>query len=197
MSIVAAEPRYTAEDLLTLPDRDRYELVDGRLVERKSSMLSSYVAGVITELLHVFCRTHPLGYVFPEGTSFQCFSWDARRVRKPDTAFLRRDRLTVEQLMQEGHCPVVPDLAVEVISPNDLAYEVDQKANEWLRAGVSLLWVVNPHSRFVRVRRADGSETRFDANDELTGEDVLPGFRCRVAELFELPGGTPAPAANP
>ena len=84
MITVASEKRYTPEDLLSMPDGDHYELVDGRLVERKMSLWSSYVAGVIFRMLDLFCRENRLGWVLPEGTSYQCFPALPSRVRRAD-----------------------------------------------------------------------------------------------------------------
>lgn len=186
MITVASEKRYTPEDLLTMPDGEHYELVDGRLVERKMSIWSSYVAGVIFHLLHSFCHEHRLGWVFPEGTSFQCFPAQPSKVRKPDVSFIRLQRLSLAQATTEGHCPIAPDLAVEVISPNDTAYETDEKVREFLDAGVPLVWVVNPEQRTVEIHRASGTGTILRENDEINGEDVVLGFRCRVGD-FTLP----------
>jgi Uma2 family endonuclease len=178
---------YTPEDLLTMPDGHLYELAGGNLVERKMSMLSSYIAGVIFSLLFAFCRPKKLGWVLPEGTTYQCFQDDPDKVRKPDVSFIRLERLTAEQASAKGHARLAPDLAVEVVSPNDLYYEVDAKAQEWLLSGVSLVWVVNPRTRSLTVLRADGSSAILHEQDELTGESVIPGFRCQVRELFLLP----------
>jgi Uma2 family endonuclease len=186
MIIVAGEKRYTPEDLLTMPDGKLYELVDGRLVERKKSIWSSYVAGVMFDLLNSFCRENRLGWVFPEGTSFQCFPALPNRVRKPDVSFIRFQRLSLLQATTEGHCPVAPDLAIEVVSPNDTAYEIDEKVREFLDAGVPLVWVVNPEQRTVEIDRASGPGAILRENDEISGEDVIPGFRCRVGD-FTLP----------
>ena len=186
MITVAGEKRYTPEDLLTMPDGKLYELVDGRLVERKMSIWSSYVAGVIFDLLNSFCRENRLGWVFPEGTSFQCFPALPGRVRKPDVSFIRFQRLALAQATTEGHCPVAPDLAIEVISPNDTAYEIDDKVREFLDAGGPLVWVVNPEQRTVEIHRASGPGAILRENDEISGEDVIPRFRCRVGD-FTLP----------
>jgi Uma2 family endonuclease len=89
--------------------------------------------------------------------------------------------------MEAGHLPIHPDLAVEVTSPGDSVYEVDQKIQEYLAAGVSLVWEVNPELRTILIHRQDGTVTRLGENDEITGENVLPGFRCRVGDFFRLP----------
>lgn len=186
MITVATEKRYTPQDLLTMPDGKFYELVDGRLVEHKMSFWSSYVAGVISHLLNSYCREHRLGWVLPEGTSFQCFPALPGRVRKADVSFIRLQRVSLAQATTEGHCPVAPDLAVEVISPNDTAYEIDEKVREFLDAGVPLVWVVNPEQRTVKIHRASGPGAILRENDEISGEDVISGFRCRVGD-FTLP----------
>lgn len=107
-------------------------------------------------------------------------------MRRADASFIHKDRLPLIEELQ-GHCPVAPDIAAEVVSPNDLYYEVEEKVEEYLDAGVKLVWVVNPPTRTVRVHRADGTVTDLGEEDELSGEDVLPGFRCRVRDLFEDP----------
>jgi Uma2 family endonuclease len=179
-----------------MPDGDRYELVDGHLVERKMSAWSSYVAGQLHYRLQSHCEHHGGGWVFPEGTSYQCFPRHPARVRGPDGSFIRAERLSAAQATEEGHLPVAPDLAVEVLSPNDLVYEVEAKVREYREAGVRLVWVVNPDARSVTVHRARGRGTVLWEDDELDGEDVLPGFRCRVGDLFQLPPGVEQPAGS-
>src|SRR5205814_10386571 len=106
-----------------------------------------------------------------------------RKMRKPDGSSIGQERLP-EGPSSEGYLYIPPDLAVEVISPNDSAYEVDAKVVEYLNAGVPLVWVINPEARTVRIHRHDGSASWLREKDELSGEDVLPGFRCRVADIF-------------
>ncbi|SRR5579871_676714 len=189
MITVASEKRYTPEDLLSMPDGDHYELVDGRLVERKMSLWSSYVAGVIFRMLDLFCRENRLGWVLPEGTSYQCFPALPSRVRRADVSFIRSQRYSLAQATTDGHCPIAPDLAVEVISPNDTAYEIDEKVREFLDVGVPLVWVVNPEQRTVEIHRPNGPGTILRENEEINGEDVIPGFRSRVGDFMEPPPG--------
>jgi Uma2 family endonuclease len=172
-----------------MPDGDRFELVDGQLVERNMSAWSSYVAGELHGRLRDFSKTGQVGWVFPEGTSYRCFPDDADKVRKADVSFVRFDRLTVQQAMADGHLTLAPDWVAEVLSPNDLAYQVEQKVQDYLTAGVRLVWVIHPPTRTVHVHRREGTGTILRENDELDGEDVLPGFRCRVGDLFQPPTG--------
>ena len=189
----AADPppaRLTADEFYQMGSDGRgYELVNGELVERAVSHLSSFVAGRVCTRLSLFVEPRRLGWVAPEGTAFRCFPDDRDRVRKADTAFHRIDRLTAEQAGREGFCTVVPDLVVEVVSPNDLAKGVDGKRVEWLAAGAKLVWVVVPETRTVHAYAADGTSRVFNPGDELTAAPVLPDFRVPVADLFALPAG--------
>jgi Uma2 family endonuclease len=182
MNAIATKTTYTPEDLLAMPDEKNYELVDGHLVERKMSTLSSWVAGELHFQIRSYCRTNPLGWVLPEGTGYQCFP-TPNKVRKPDVSFVRQERLPANASM-EGYLTIAPELAVEVISPHDLASEIDQKVVEYLGAGVLLIWVISPAVRTVRVHRADGTLSWLQEDDEISGEDILPGFRCRVGAIF-------------
>ena len=193
MNAVATKTTYTPEELLALPDEKNYELVDGHLVERNMSTLSSWVAGELFFQIRSHCQTNACGWSFPEGTGYQCFPDAPAKVRKPDVSFIRSERLPAN-VWTEGYSSIPPDLAVEVISPNDLAWQVDQKVAEWLGAGVPLVWVVHPEARAVRVHRGDGRVSWLDAENEISGEEIVPGFHCRVASI--LPPGTHAVAVT-
>lgn len=80
---------------------------------------------------------------------------------------------------------------MEVVSPHDYYDDVEVKVQEYLGAGVKLVWVVSPGSQTVRVHRQDGSVSDLDEVDELSGENVIPGFTCRVAEIFQPPPSRP------
>ena len=191
MSTVLAEPvlqqpRVTPQDLLERDDAVRFELVNGRLVERNVSTESSVVAVRISRLLDVYVDANQLGVVAGSDCSFQCFYdvlLDRDRIRKPDVSFIAAGRLTEEQY-RAGHTPIAPDLAVEVVSPNDNDAELDEKIEDYLAAGVHLIWVVRPRTKTVTTYHQDGSSQRLRATDKLSGEGVVPGFECLVADLF-------------
>jgi|AP95_1055475.scaffolds.fasta_scaffold177033_1 Uma2 family endonuclease len=187
MSTADVQTRHTAEDLLTMPDAVSYELVDGELLERNMGAVSSWVAAQLIELLNAHVRQQRAGWVLSTDGSYQCFGDDQDRVRKPDVSFICRGRLPDEALPQ-GHVQLAPDLAVEVVSPNDRYLEVQAKVAEYLAAGVRLVWVIDPDNRTVIVR-ALGADQPMELHDgdELTGSDVLPEFRCPVAGLFQSP----------
>lgn len=174
---------YTPEDLLELPDGKYFELVGGELVETAMSLESAWVASQVTERLNAVVRGGDGGVVMTDSASYQCFPDAPSKVRRPDVSYIRRGRLAPAQF-QFGHCTIHPDLAVEVVSPNDLYYEVEIKVDEYLSAGVSLVWVINPGLRYVRVFTPDGGIRQLEGDDELTGGDIIPDFCVCVSDLF-------------
>lgn len=183
--------KLTADDLLAMPDQGKgFELVGGKLKELNVSYLSSFVAGRIFARLSDHVEQKNLGWLSPEGTSYRCVPDEPDKVRRADTAFHRLERLTVTQAKREGHCTVVPDLVVEVVSPNDLSYDVNEKCIEWLDAGARMVWLIHPVQQTIHAYRTDGSVVLFTRTDALTGEPVLPDFRVPVADLFRLPATT-------
>lgn len=189
----------TPEELLAMPDGGHYELIDGELRERNVSALSNLVAAEVNRRVGNHCQAYSLGWSFAAEHGYQCFPWKPGKVRRADFTFIRRERYSLEQLSEDGFTRIPPDLAVEVVSPNDYVYELENKVEEYIRAGVKLVWVVNPVTHIVDVLRGDGSVSRLRAGDELSGEDVLPGFRCRVDDLFPKPSdaGTDPAAVSP
>jgi Uma2 family endonuclease len=185
MITAAVGQPYTPEDLLRLGEDKLYELVDGQLVEKHMSSESSWIASRLGRSLDLHTDQQQLGWVWVENT-FQCFADAPNKVRRPDVAFVRAGRLP-DNRPSRGHERVMPDLGVEVVSPNDTAEEVEGRVDEFLRGGVRLFWVIYPQTRTVHVFRTDGSAQRLREGDELKGEDVVPGFSCVVRDLFPRP----------
>ena len=183
MSVALEKSTFTPEQFLAMADGKDFELVNGELQERAMSFLSSCVAVKLISRLNQHVEKEKLGWVCESENGYQCFVDSPKTVRKPDVSFIRADRLSADEI-GDGWCQLVPDLIVEVISPNDLMYEVETKIEQYLAAGVPLIWVVVPPTRSVRVIRGDGSSALLRAGDELSGEGVVPGFRCSVADLF-------------
>ena len=177
-----AEP-ITSEDLLAMPNEVDYELVNGELVERHMGAESSWIASNLIVLIALFYRGRVPGHLFTTDCGYQCYSDDPDKVRKPDVSFVRRGRFPSGRI-PKGYIRIPPDLAVEVVSPNDLADDVEFKVEEYLNAGVPLVWVISPKTETVTVHRADGSVTKLHDTDELSGENLLSGFRCKVSDLF-------------
>ena len=174
----------TAEQLLRMPDDGyRYELVAGKLKRRNLAGWSEgAAAGELLALLGMYVIETNLGRVLGAGTGF-LLARDPDTVRAPDVAFLGKDRLQGED-PGEGFWPGAPDLAVEVLSPGDTTGEVDEKVGAWLDAGAGMVWVVNPKWRAVTVYRSATEIRTLTEDDVLGGEDVVPGFHCRVGDIF-------------
>lgn len=185
MSGAETQTKMTPDDLLALPDGKGFELVDGQLVEKPMGWIASRIAVRIAHLIELLCEKERLGWVFESECGYRCFPDDPNKVRKPDVSFIRADRLPDEH-DPDGWLQVPPDLAVEVISPRDLVSDTNRKVQEYLDAGVRLVWVVDPGTRTAVVHRADGSVAKLRETDELDGEDVLPGFRHRVGEICNV-----------
>ncbi len=171
------------EDLLRMPDGDRYELIDGIPREKPMGAKSEEIGGLVVTQLNNFIRPKKLGRAYPSQTGFQCFPAKPKQVRMPDASFVSAGRLPDDR-SPEGYIKVAPDIAVEVVSPNEEYEEVEAKVAEYRSAGVKLIWVISPKSKTVLVRRLDGTCAEVGEAGTLSGEDVLPGFACAVAELF-------------
>ena len=184
MTLATTVTHYTPEDLLALPEYGRFELIDGQLVERKVGAKSSLAATNLLIRFGSFVRSNNLGLVFQADCGYQIFAEESGRVRFADGSFIRRGQFPEGQVPQ-GHCRVTPDLVIEAVSPNDTAYEVEDKIAQWLGAGVRLVWMLYPETQRVQVHRADGTVTKLRSEEQLLGEDVIPGFQCQAAEIFQ------------
>lgn len=176
-------PMMTADELLhlQLPDK-RTELVRGRLIVREPA---GWVHGVVAMKLGIELGTHVkrtgAGLVLAAETGFKLES-DPDTVRAPDVAFVAQERIPAGS--PRGFPSLAPDLAVEVLSPDDRPGEVLAKVGDWLSAGTKLVWVVDPTRRMARVYRSDGSEAITPADGTLDGEDLLPGFSCSLGSIL-------------
>ena len=182
--MAVTEKLMTASDLLNVPnDGFRYELVRGEL--RRMAPAGHGHGGItinITVPLGAYVKQQNLGRVYAAETGF-VLSNEPDTVRAPDISFVRQER--VLDLNLEGYFPGTPDLVIEVISPNDVYAEVEEKVAEWLSAGTELVIVVNPRQRTVRVHHTLTDITVLTENDVLDGGAVVPGWQLPVKEIFE------------
>ena len=187
MSVTGQEKRLmTAEELWELPEAPgkRFELVRGELVEVPGAGYPhAELVMALLLLLHPFVAGRGLGRVFGDGLGY-IIKRGPDLVRIPDVSFISRERIPEEGI--QGFVPFAPDLAVEIVSPGDRAEDVHEKAREYLAGGVQLVWVLWPRSRSISVHEPGGVTRELGPDDELDGGAVLPGFRVRVAELFEV-----------
>ena len=184
-----ANPPFTIDEFERLPGHERYELVDGELVERKMSWESSHVAMRAGRILATFVDARRLGFVSGADNGMQLVPGDRTTLRYADVSFTERSRVPGGRPSELGHQQGPPDLAVEVVSPNDLASEVAGKVELYLSSGVRLVWVIYPDRRIVHVYRPGGPDSRLSGDDILDGEDVVPGFRVPITDLWAEPLG--------
>ena len=174
----------TADELLAMPDDGfRYELVRGELIKMSpASHLHSGCAMLIGASLVARAETNRLGRVYGADAGFLLAF---NHVRAPDAAFVRAERADAARNVP-GYFPGPPDLAVEVISPSDRLTEVNAKVDEWLAAGTLAVVVVNPRNLTVRIHRSPTDVVILNADDVLEVQDVVPGWRMAVADIFRL-----------
>ncbi len=176
---------YTLEEFMALPDDgNRYELVKGELVEMSQpGDRHGRVSGQIYGYIWQYLRENKVGRVWAATGFIIDPNPPKPTVRAPDVAFVVASRVPE---VRQGAIAVIPDLAVEVVSPNDLWSEVEDKIAEYLQAGVALIWVIPPRSNLVQVYRPNNPvPVTLGSESELEGEDIIPGFKLKVSQIFE------------
>ena len=174
----------TADEFFRLySHRDgKFELVEGEVVEMAPvNEEHGEIAGNVTTAFNVYSRQRgagragvEIGYRLGAGPD---------TVRGPDVSFALGPRRPAEA-RRSGFVPGAPDIAVEVVSPNDSAAELERKIGEYLAAGSLRVWAIYPASRSVTVRRPDGSAVSYSGDDVVEDEELLPGFSLPLAEIF-------------
>jgi len=134
-------------------------------------------------MLWHFVTTRKLGLVFGAETGF-IIRRDPDTVRAADTEFVSNERLKKHGRPSRGFYPVAPDLAVEVLSPDERRDDIDAKFEEWFSGGARMVWYVNPWRKTVTVYRSLRDIRILTERDSLDGEDVVPGFSWPVADIF-------------
>ena len=178
--------KLTAADLLAMPDGKNYELIDGHLEAKNVSYESSRIATRLATFLTLHCDKFKLGPVLGSDVGYQCSAHDSQKIRRADVSFFSLQRLPPDK-PDMGFIPFPPDLAVEVVSPNDLVREVNNKVHDYLEAGVRLVWVIDPTTGQVLVYNSTGGKI-LSSQDELSGEVVIPEVRLKISELLRKPG---------
>ena len=172
----------TAAELLAMPEDDcRYELVRGELITLPiEGGLHGSVASRFNRRLGAFAEARDLGETFTR-TGF-ILATDPDTVRGPDVSFVSNARLSGDA--SDGYFTIAPDLAVEVVSPNDNHSDMADKTAEYLAAGARLVVVVDPLARTITKHHARGGITRLGESDTLALDDIMPGFECAAADIF-------------
>jgi len=194
MSTVPAMPPIPAESMTPvppptaiapiIPDDMLYEVVDGQVVEKKMSARETEIASILVGMLTPYLRTNRLGKVVGEMLFRINPENDLRR--RPDVAFVSHARWPFNRRVP--NVPVwdmVPDLAIEVVSPSNSASTILRKVHDYFKAGVARVWVVYPEQAEVYIYSTPQQVQVVGIGQELDGGDLLPGFRLPVAVLFE------------
>ncbi len=173
----------TEKDVLTVDDREGRlcELVDGVLVEKTVGYRESLLACALIAALEDFVTKRSLGLVSGEAGFLRLFPG---LVRIPDVAFVSWNRLPGQEVPTEPIPDLAPDLVVEILSRGNTAQEMARKREEYFRAGVPLLWIVDPETRTVSVYTSPSESTVLDETQALDGGQALPGFTLPLKKLF-------------
>jgi len=179
-----AESITTADQLFHASDLGRCELLRGELIMMSpAGSKHGMIALRIGRLLSNFVEPRGLGIILVAETGFRVGS-NPDTVLAPDAAFIARERLG--ENLPDGYFPGAPDLAVEVLLPNDRAGEVFHKVQDWLGAGSAAVWVVDPKTQTVTIYGADRRAAMLTSSEAIPGGDLLPGFSASVAEIFAM-----------
>jgi Uma2 family endonuclease len=173
----------TERDLVALCERNNrlYELVDGTLVEKAMGFDEALLGYFLSLALGDYIKTHDLGKPVGDGAMMRLFPG---LVRIPDAAFISWERYPKKK-RRRGEIPTLaPDLVVEVLSKDNTRKEMARKLREYFKAGVRLVWYVDPSKRTVRVYTAVNRSTLLDESQHLDGGDVLPGFSLSIRDWF-------------
>ena len=176
----------TADDLGKPPLKgQRCELIEGELqMMSPAGWQHGEIVNLIHALLSPFIKENRLGKAFGAETGF-LLTKNPDTVRAPDFAFIAKQNLPAQDPV-EAYWPGAPDIAVEVLSPNDRQDEVDKKLHDWLSHGATEVWIVNPVSESVTIHHQAGNHQTYGRDDTLVGrEQLLPGLSFQVAELFD------------
>lgn len=200
ITTTTAKKLMTAEefcDWVHQPEQDDkwFELVRGEVIELPpTTKPHGVVCANIGHIVGNFVFAQGRGYLTCNDSGV-ILERDPDTMRGPDVAYYEDANTFAELHPKYGEVP--PRVAIEVLSPNDKANKVLRKINDYLRCGVGLVWVLDPEIRTVTVHQPGKSQVELMQDQELSGEDVLPGFRCRVADFFALPGDRAKQAAPP
>ena len=181
---------YTIDDvwrLSQLPENEHkfFYLIEGELYfMSRPGGVHGLIASLIAHFLWMYVLERDLGHVTTETGYHPPES--RKTLLGPDVGFVHRER--APQPFPARSVPVMPDLAVEVLSPSNTLPELRRKADVYLRYGTVLVWLVNPDDKTVEVWRVEDDENTTSETvgpgGAIDGEPVLPGFNLELDALF-------------
>jgi Uma2 family endonuclease len=174
----------TEQDVIELHDRGGrlLELVDGVLVEKAMGLYESWLAMALVRILGNFVVDRGLGIVTGEAGTMRLMPG---LVRIPDVAFISLQRLPGGEIPRQPIPNLAPDLAVEVLSESNTKQEMERKLRDYFRAGVQLVWYIDPKARTVRVYSTPSRSKLLGKEQILEGGQVLPGFALPLGQFFD------------
>ncbi|MEG4942082.1 Uma2 family endonuclease [Microcoleus sp. F4-D5] len=180
--MVGIGTKLTLAEFLALPDPDVYcEFVDGEAVPKVSpKFFHSSLQGALCRLIRVWCKGR--GRVLPEW-AILLKRQDKDWVPVPDLTYISYERLPKSWRRNEA-CPAIPELAIEIISPDQSMKEFEEKAKDYLAAGVTRVWVIDPEAILIRSFLPDGSSQVYTDNTPIVDE-LLPGLELTARQIFE------------
>lgn len=170
----------TATAKMAFDDDLDYEIVDGEKEAKMAGAKHGEIGAKVTIKLGIYLENHPIGKLYSSNTTFQI----GANERMPDIAFVSAARIP-EEGTPATKWEIPPDLAIEVISPNDVWDKVNRKVREYFSAGVQQVWLVSQEAEEVFVHDSPTQIRVVSADEDLTSEVLLPGFKCRVADFFQ------------
>jgi Uma2 family endonuclease len=175
---------WTDDELMSLPVGNRYELINGELVDMgNSGALHGYVCSILVMALMNYILPKKLGIILDSSTAFTMQNGNKR---SPDISFVSKEKLQGLDELPDGFLDGAPDLAIEVLSPNNTIAEIHQKLVEYFENGSRLVWVINLKQHYVLVYRSAKEPDRLlKQSDSLDGEEVIAGFSMPLSELFQ------------
>jgi Uma2 family endonuclease len=182
---ILSKKTWTDEEFMALAqDGHHYEIVNGELIDMGSSgALHGYICSLVLSSLMMYISSKKLGIVFDSSTAFKMKNGNRR---SPDVSFFAKVRFQNLTELPVGFLDGAPDLAVEVLSPGNTVEEIHDKLVEYFENGTGLAWVIHPLEHYVLVYRSAHEPDRLlKTIDFLDGEEVIPGFRLPVADLFQ------------
>lgn len=169
-------------ELQSLPaNGHKHELLDGNLVMSPVPANHGVICVRLILLLGNFVQRRKLGEVYDSSTGFRLSS---QVLLSPDVSFVGTARLKKILRGPDRFLAGAPDLAVEVLSPSDRMRELHRKIDLYFQYGARLVWIVNWKREQIHIYQPNSIEARTGLSDVLSGQDVLPGFKCRLGQVF-------------
>jgi len=185
-TVIQRKKEWTEAELQALPEESFiYEVVDGELVmSPKNTWYHGRISARVLTALQTYSKEHRLGAVLDSSTGFWMFN---RNCRAPDVSFVSISRLKALGFKprEQRFFPGAPDLAVEILSPNNTRREIDERLKDFFASGTQVAWIVDPENEAVEICSSLTERKLIGSGGFVQNEELLPGFRLVIADLFK------------